>query len=153
MLRTFLQSLPEELFEAARMDGAGHLQLYWHIAVPLSVPVLSVLAILNVLQTWNDYIWPLLIIRENALTDDPARPGLPEVGPDPRSRRGDGLVRDRVAAAAGDVRLHDADLRAGAHDRRAQGLTRAGQPQRISSAIRSPIIIAVAFVLARTQSA
>jgi ABC-type glycerol-3-phosphate transport system permease component len=71
VLRTFLQSLPEELFEAARMDGAGHLQLYWHIAVPLSVPVLSVLAILNVLQTWNDYIWPLLIIRENALRTIP----------------------------------------------------------------------------------
>jgi ABC-type glycerol-3-phosphate transport system permease component len=65
VLRTFLQSLPEELFEAARMDGAGHLRLYWHIAVPLSTPVLSVL------QTWNDYIWPLLIIRENALRTIP----------------------------------------------------------------------------------
>jgi len=71
VLRTFLQSLPEELFEAARMDGAGHLQLYWHVAVPLSTPVLSVLAILNVLQTWNDYIWPLLVIRENALRTIP----------------------------------------------------------------------------------
>jgi ABC-type glycerol-3-phosphate transport system permease component len=71
VLRTFIQSLPEELFEAGRMDGAGHLQLYWHIAVPLSAPVLSTLAILNVLQTWNDYIWPLLVIRENALRTIP----------------------------------------------------------------------------------
>jgi ABC-type glycerol-3-phosphate transport system permease component len=66
VLRTFIESLPEELFEAARIDGAGHLQLYWHVAVPLSLPVLSVLAILNVLNTWNDYIWPLLVIREDA---------------------------------------------------------------------------------------
>jgi len=71
VLRTFVESLPEELFEAARIDGAGHLQLYWHITVPLSAPVLSVLAILNVLQTWNDYIWPLLVIRENALRTIP----------------------------------------------------------------------------------
>lgn len=71
VLRTFLQSLPEELFEAARMDGAGHLQLYWHIAVPLSAPVLSMLAILNVLQTWNDYVWPLMVLRSNALRTIP----------------------------------------------------------------------------------
>jgi ABC-type glycerol-3-phosphate transport system permease component len=71
VLRTFIESLPEELFEAARMDGAGHLQLYWHVAVPLSLPVLSTLAILNVLSTWNDYIWPLLVIRENALRTIP----------------------------------------------------------------------------------
>ena len=71
VLRTFVESLPEELFEAARIDGAGHLQLYWHITVPLSAPVLSVLAILNVLQNWNDYIWPLLVIRENALRTIP----------------------------------------------------------------------------------
>ncbi len=71
VLRTFIQSLPEELFEAARLDGAGHLGLYWYIAVPLSAPVLSVLAILNVLQTWNDYIWPLLVIRDNALRTIP----------------------------------------------------------------------------------
>jgi multiple sugar transport system permease protein/raffinose/stachyose/melibiose transport system permease protein len=71
VLRTFVESLPEELFEAARIDGAGHLQLYWHITVPLSAPVLSVLAILNVLQNWNDYIWPLLVIRENDLRTIP----------------------------------------------------------------------------------
>jgi len=47
------------------------LQLYWYIATPLSAPVLSVLAILNVLQTWNDYIWPLLVIRDNALRTIP----------------------------------------------------------------------------------
>ena len=71
VLRTFIESLPEELFEAARLDGAGHLGLYWHIVLPLSRPVLSTLAILNVLSTWNDYIWPLLVVRENRLRTIP----------------------------------------------------------------------------------
>lgn len=62
VLRTFFGSLPEELYESARLDGAGHLRLYWNITLPLSGPILSVIAILNILGTWNDYIWPLLIL-------------------------------------------------------------------------------------------
>ena len=64
VLRTFFQSLPEELFESARIDGAGHFRLYWNITLPLSGPVLSVVAILNILGTWNDYIWPLLVLTD-----------------------------------------------------------------------------------------
>lgn len=62
VLRTFFASLPEELFESARLDGAGHFRLYWNIIMPLSGPILSVVAILNILGTWNDYIWPLLVL-------------------------------------------------------------------------------------------
>jgi ABC-type glycerol-3-phosphate transport system permease component len=64
VLRTFFASLPEELYESARLDGAGHLRLYWDITIPLSGPILSVIAILNILGTWNDYIWPLLILTD-----------------------------------------------------------------------------------------
>jgi ABC-type glycerol-3-phosphate transport system permease component len=64
VLRTFFQSLPEELFESERIDGAGHFRLYWNITLPLSGPVLSVVAILNILGTWNDYIWPLLVLTD-----------------------------------------------------------------------------------------
>jgi len=64
VLRTFFASLPEELYESARLDGAGHLRLYWNITIPLSGPILSVIAILNILGTWNDYIWPLLILTD-----------------------------------------------------------------------------------------
>ncbi|MBM4460041.1 MAG: carbohydrate ABC transporter permease [Chloroflexi bacterium] len=62
VLRTFFASLPEELYESARLDGAGHLRLYWNLTLPLSGPILSVIAILNILGTWNDYLWPLLIL-------------------------------------------------------------------------------------------
>ncbi len=64
VLRTFFASLPEELYESARLDGAGHLRLYWNITLPLSGPILSVIAILNILGTWNDYLWPLLVLTK-----------------------------------------------------------------------------------------
>jgi ABC-type glycerol-3-phosphate transport system permease component len=67
ILRTFFASLPEELFEAARLDGASELQGYYHIALPLSVPVLGVIAIITLLSTWNMFIWPLLTLTEASM--------------------------------------------------------------------------------------
>ncbi len=62
ILRTFFESLPEEMYEAARLDGANHFDLYWRITMPLSGPILSVIAILNIIATWNDYVWPLIVL-------------------------------------------------------------------------------------------
>ena len=64
VFKSFFDGLPEELFESARIDGAGHLQLYWHIVVPLSKPVLSVVAIMNILGTWNNFLWPFVTNTE-----------------------------------------------------------------------------------------
>ena len=62
LLRTFLQSQPEEIFEAARIDGASELRLVWSIAVPLAQPILITLSIMNFLTIYNDFIWPLLML-------------------------------------------------------------------------------------------
>jgi ABC-type glycerol-3-phosphate transport system permease component len=67
VLRTFFASLPEELFEAARLDGAGHLAIFGKLVVPLSWAIISSLAILQVLGTWNSYIWPLLVLGRDKL--------------------------------------------------------------------------------------
>ena len=64
ILRSFIASLPEELFESARIDGASMWHLYSRIAVPLSMPILVTIAIMNILGTWNDYIWPLVTIPD-----------------------------------------------------------------------------------------
>ncbi|MBO9607090.1 MAG: carbohydrate ABC transporter permease [Paenibacillaceae bacterium] len=64
LLRAFFQSQPEELFESARMEGAGDWTCIWRIAVPLSYPILITLAILNFLFIYNDLIWPLLVISK-----------------------------------------------------------------------------------------
>jgi len=65
ILRTFFAGLPEELFEAARIDGAGELQMFRHIAIPLSKPILGTIAIMNILATWNDYIWPSITLLDD----------------------------------------------------------------------------------------
>lgn len=66
ILRSFMASIPEELFEAARMDGASELRMFWNIAIPLSMPILGTVAIMNLLGVWNDYIWPLIVISDEA---------------------------------------------------------------------------------------
>ena len=64
ILRSFIASLPEELFESARLDGASTLRLFANIAVPLSKPTLVTIAIMNILSTWNEYVWPLVTIPD-----------------------------------------------------------------------------------------
>ncbi len=67
VLRTFFQSLPEELFEAARIDGAGHRVLLFNITLPLSTAIISSMAILRFNGAWNDLIWPLLVLNRDEL--------------------------------------------------------------------------------------
>jgi ABC-type glycerol-3-phosphate transport system permease component len=64
ILRSFMAALPEELFESARLDGASMWDLYARITLPLSKPILVTIAIMNILATWNDYIWPLVTIPD-----------------------------------------------------------------------------------------
>lgn len=67
LCRTFFETLPSSLFEAARIDGASEFQTYWHIAVPLSLPILATLAIMNFVGVYNDYIWPLVTIGDDKI--------------------------------------------------------------------------------------
>lgn len=64
LLRTFFAGIPEELFESARIDGAGHWTLITKITLPLSLPTIATLAVLNFLSTWNSYLWPLVAITD-----------------------------------------------------------------------------------------
>ncbi len=67
LLRQFLKSLPQDLFDAARIDGAGHLRILWYVALPLAAPALGALAALTFLGTWNMYLWPLVVINQNEM--------------------------------------------------------------------------------------
>jgi ABC-type glycerol-3-phosphate transport system permease component len=60
LFKGFFDALPEELFESARLDGAGHFSLYWHIVLPLSKQVIAVVAVMNILGTWNNFLWPFI---------------------------------------------------------------------------------------------
>ena len=64
LCRSFFATLPQELFDAAKVDGANEFQLYARIALPLSWPILVTLSIMHLVTTYNDFIWPLLTISD-----------------------------------------------------------------------------------------
>ncbi|MFF7892778.1 carbohydrate ABC transporter permease [Streptomyces sp. NPDC007907] len=64
MFRQFFLTVPDELVEAARIDGAKELSIFLRIMVPLSRPIMLTLAILSFQWRWNDYIWPLLMLND-----------------------------------------------------------------------------------------
>ncbi|MGI8486257.1 MAG: carbohydrate ABC transporter permease, partial [Thermomicrobiales bacterium] len=64
MIRQYMLSLPNELLEAARLDGATIWQQLWQIVMPLSTPVLGAFAILHFIGRWNDYLWPLVVVTD-----------------------------------------------------------------------------------------
>ncbi|MGQ9552973.1 MAG: carbohydrate ABC transporter permease [Anaerolineae bacterium] len=66
LVRQFMLTLPTELFQAAIVDGASEWQLYARIAVPLCKPVLAVLALFTIVGTWNDFLWPLLVLNQQS---------------------------------------------------------------------------------------
>lgn len=67
LARQFMTGIPRELIEAARLDGAGHLTTFLRIVLPLSKPLIAVLAFMSLLSSWNDFAWPLIALKENRL--------------------------------------------------------------------------------------
>ncbi|KAF4407455.1 MULTISPECIES: carbohydrate ABC transporter permease [Streptomyces] len=61
LLRQFFMALPKELEEAARIDGAGPLRIFWSIMLPLVRPALAALAVITAMWSWNDLLWPLVV--------------------------------------------------------------------------------------------
>lgn len=61
LFRQFMQTLPNEVIEAARLDGAGEFRIFWSIVLPLSKPILAVQSVLTFIAGWNSFIWPLVI--------------------------------------------------------------------------------------------
>jgi len=64
ILRSFIEDTPEELFEAAEVDGAGHLGKIWHVVVPMNGSIIATLACLSIVSVWNNFMLPLLIVRD-----------------------------------------------------------------------------------------
>jgi multiple sugar transport system permease protein len=67
VLRNFMRTLPKEIFDAARIDGASEFGIYWRIALPLSIPGLAAIAVLEFTWIFNDYLWALILIQDDAL--------------------------------------------------------------------------------------
>ena len=65
MARQFFLSIPDELLEAARCDGAGHLRTFRSVVLPLSGPLIAVLVIFTFMWRWNEFVWPLIVLTDS----------------------------------------------------------------------------------------
>jgi multiple sugar transport system permease protein/raffinose/stachyose/melibiose transport system permease protein len=67
MLKVHFDQMPKELEDAARMDGCSKLRIWWHVALPLAKPVVSVVVIINALNVWNEYLLAMIIFSSRTL--------------------------------------------------------------------------------------
>jgi multiple sugar transport system permease protein len=64
MVRQYALSIPDELLDAARVDGASERRIFWSVVLPVIQPILAVQAAFNFLSTWNDFLWPLIMLSD-----------------------------------------------------------------------------------------
>jgi multiple sugar transport system permease protein len=67
LVQRFFASLPREMLEAARVDGAGPFRVFWSVVLPLSRPVIGVVSVFAVVASWKDFLWPLLVLPDRAV--------------------------------------------------------------------------------------
>jgi multiple sugar transport system permease protein len=67
LVTRFFQSLPHEIFEAARTDGVGPFRLFWSIVLPMSKPIIGVVSVFAIVNAWKDYLWPRLVLTNPAV--------------------------------------------------------------------------------------
>ncbi|WP_328645879.1 carbohydrate ABC transporter permease [Amycolatopsis sp. NBC_00348] len=67
LVQRFFDNLPREVFEAARVDGAGPLRLFWSVVLPMSRPILGVVSVFAIVAAWKDFLWPMLVLPDPAV--------------------------------------------------------------------------------------
>jgi multiple sugar transport system permease protein len=67
LIRQYATSIPDDLIDAARIDGASEFRIYWSIVLPVIRPILATLAIWTFLSTWNDFMWPLIVLNDESM--------------------------------------------------------------------------------------
>ncbi|MBB6669783.1 carbohydrate ABC transporter permease [Cohnella nanjingensis] len=68
VFRTFFEEIPKELIESIRMDGGNELVIFFRLVLPLAIPIVLSMGLVNILSTWNDFIWPLLVLSDQSQT-------------------------------------------------------------------------------------
>jgi multiple sugar transport system permease protein len=66
MIRQYALGIPDDLLDAARVDGAGEFRIYWTVVLPVIRPILVTLAVFVFLSAWNDFMWPLIVLSDEA---------------------------------------------------------------------------------------
>ena len=103
LVRQYARSIPDDLLEAARIDGAGEWRIFWQIVLPMLKPILVTLAMFTFLGAWNDFMWPLIVLTDQ----EPAHPaggaGLAVARARAGQRADDGRLGGHGAAGAAAV--------------------------------------------------
>lgn len=76
LIRQYALSVPDSLLEAARLDGASEFRIYWSVVLPLLTPILVTLAVLTFMTTWNDFLWPLIVLTDQDMYTLPVALGV-----------------------------------------------------------------------------
>ena len=121
-LRQFFQTVPVELEEAARVDGTSRLGVLFKIVLPLSLPAMSTLAALTVLTSWNDFLWPLIVITSQDQMTIPLGLSYFQGAHHVEVAAADGGQRDEPVADAARVHRRAAVLRSVGGQYRDQGV-------------------------------
>jgi multiple sugar transport system permease protein len=80
LMRQFIQGIPDELLEAARIDGAGEFEIFWKVVLPLLGAPLATLAIFTFLGSWNNFLWPLIVATSDDKYTLPVAVGVFSIG-------------------------------------------------------------------------
>jgi multiple sugar transport system permease protein len=67
LIRQYALSIPDDLLDAARVDGASEFRIYWSVMLPLCTPILVTLGIFTFLAVWNDFMWPLIVLTDDSM--------------------------------------------------------------------------------------
>ncbi|MDQ6620348.1 MAG: carbohydrate ABC transporter permease [Pseudomonadota bacterium] len=71
LFRQFFKSYPDEILQAARLDGVGELEIVWRIVVPSAWPAIAAFAVFSIVAHWNDLYWPLIVVSDTRLATPP----------------------------------------------------------------------------------
>ncbi|HAZ1244582.1 TPA: carbohydrate ABC transporter permease [Enterococcus faecium] len=66
LFRNFFIAIPEEIIESAKLDGANIVKIFFHIMLPMSKPAIATVGVLSFISSWNDYIWPLMVLTDSS---------------------------------------------------------------------------------------
>src|SRR3954451_17020538 len=80
LMRQFMLGIPNDLLEAARVDGASELRIFWKVVVPLSWPGMAALGIITFLGSWNNFLWPLIVLTDEHMYTLPVALGTFAIG-------------------------------------------------------------------------
>ena len=122
LLRQFFMQIPRELYEAAVLDGVGHIGFLFRVVLPLSRPILMALGLLTFVWSWDNFKWPLLVTRDSSMRRHGGWPAAVHIGEGQGGRASHGVRYARGGASDRPVFHHSEILQGRDSDDRFQGV-------------------------------